>query len=392
MANQFSYFIAVVRRETTRIFMNKVTLFISFVAPTIGIFMLWWIFSAGVIRDLPVALVNQDNTELSNKVARMLDASPAVEIAEKVTDLKSAKRLMQEGKIYAIVNIPEDFEKELIKGNSPVVSVYINNINVVSGGVLKASIQKTLTTFSTGVKLQIQMKKGYTEQQALERVMPIRFDTHVLFNPYINYSYFLTLGLIPLMVVIVCFLGTLYAFGSEIKEKTAKNLMNTANQNIFVAVIGKMLPHTFIYLLNMMVVSLVMIYKIGLPMHGNIWIITLSEIALIFAYQAIALIFIAITSNMRLSLSLGSAYTMMAFTFAGLTFPTFAMPKIAEWFSYIFPYSYWLKIFMNETLRTVPRVHLTQHFLGLLIFILLSGLFFKKLKRVFTEEKYWGKS
>lgn len=392
MFNSFPYFTDVIKREATRIYKDPVTLFVSFVAPAFGIIMLWWIFSAGVIRDLPIAIVNQDNTALSDKVARMVEASPTVHILEELSDLSTAKSLMNRGKIKAIIVIPADFEKDLIQGTSPTLAVYIDNVNVVAGGVLKSSIQKTLSTFTVGAKMQLQMKKGYTEQQALARVMPIRFDNHVLFNPYINYSYFLTLGLIPLIVVVVCFLGTLYAFGSEIKEGTAKELMNTANGNIYTAIIGKMLPHTFIYLLSMRLVSLVMIHKIGLPMHGNIWIILFSETALIFAYQSVALVFIAITSNMRLSLSLGSAYTMMAMTFSGLTFPAIAMPKIAQILSYAFPFTFWLKIFMNETLRTIPHLQLWSSFLALFVFISLSLLTFNKLNRIFTQEKFWGKS
>lgn len=392
MGHQPSYFIAVLRRELTRIFKDPVTLFISFVAPVFGILMLWWIFSAGVIRDLPIAVVNNDHTATSIKLARMIDASPTVNIAENPLDLRAAKQLMDRGEVNAIVVLPAAFEKDIILGSAPSVAIYLNNVNVVSAGILKSSLQKTLTTFSTGVKMQLQMKKGYTEQQALARVMPIRFDTHVLFNPYTNYSYFLTLGLIPLIVVIVCFLGTLYAFGSEIKERTSTNLMKTANNNIFTAVLGKLLPHTFIYLLCMRLVSVIMIHKIGLPMYGNIWIILLAEIALVLAYQSVALVFIAITSNMRLSLSLGSAYTMMALTFSGLTFPAFAMPRIAELLSYAFPFTFWLKIFMNETLRSIDNTQLLSCFLGLFIFIVLSAFCFKKLKRIFTQEKYWGKS
>jgi len=391
MFDFFKNLIHVLRRETTRIFKDPVTLFVSFVAPVFGIMMLWWIFSAGVIRDLPIAVVNQDNTALSDKVTRMVDASPTVNISATLSDMSAAQSLMRRGEINAIILIPADFEKDLTQGNSPALAVYINNLNVVAGGVLKSSIQKTLSSFSVGAKMQLQMKKGYTEQQALARVMPIRFDNHVLFNPYTNYSYFLTLGLIPLIVVVTCFLGTLYAFGSEIKEGTAKGLMDTAKGNIYVAITGKMLPHTFIYLLSMRLVSLVMIHKIGLPMHGNIWIILLSETALIFAYQSLALVFIAITSNMRLSLSLGSAYTMMALTFSGLTFPSMAMPKIAALLSYAFPFTFWLKIFMNETLRTIPNLSLIHSFLGLLTFIILAAFTFNKLKRVFTQEKFWGK-
>lgn len=392
MANGLSYFIAVLRREATLIFKNKVTLFISFVAPLIGISMLWWIFSAGVIRDLPIAVVNHDQSPLGEKLVRMIETSPTINIVDEAPDLATAKQLMDKGIISAFIYIPQGLEEDIITGQSPCIPTYINNLNVVAGGLIKSSLQKTLSTFSAGVKLQVEMKKGYTEQQAMARALPIRFDTHVLFNPYVNYAYFLALGLIPLMVVVITFLGTIYAFGYEIKEGTSKQLLATANNNVFIAVIAKILPHTFIYLMHMMVVALVLIHKIGVPMHGNIWAILISQTMLILAYQSIALIFLAITSNMRLSLSLGSAYTMMALTFSGLTFPAFAMPKLTVWFSYLFPYTFWLELFMNTTLRSMPGINYAPYYLALLIFMLLSVFTFGKLKHVFSEEKYWGKS
>ncbi len=392
MSKGLNSFLAVIQRETTRIFKDRVTLFVSFIAPAFGLLMIWWIFSAGVIREVPVAVVNQDHTALSHDVATMLDASSVVNIIESCNDLSSAKTLLEKGKISAVIVLPKHFEKELIRGLSPSVVVYINNVNVVAGGILKSGIQRTLSTFSVGAKMQVEIKKGKTSRQALERVNPIRFDTHTLFNPYTNYSYFLALGLIPLIVVVVCFLGTLYAFGSEIKDGSAMELMHTANSNIYLAVVGKMLPHTFIYLINMRLASFTLIHLIGLPMSGNVWLILLSEIGLIFSYQSIALLFIAITSNLRLSLSLGSAYTMMALTFAGLTFPAFAMPKVAELFSYLFPYTYWLQIFMNETLRSVPNLQMGECFMALLTFTFLCFFSFNKLERIFTDKKYWGKS
>lgn len=390
--NAFKNLFAVLGRETQRIAHDKVTLFISFVAPIFGIVMIWWIFSAGVIRDLPIAVVNQDHSNLSYKLTNMIEATAVAEIYSQPTDMESAQKLMKQGKVIGIVLIPNNFERDVVKGAAPTLTSYINNVNVVSGGLLKAAIQKVTSTLSTGIKMQIQMKKGYTQQEALARVMPIHFDNHLLFNPFTNYSYFLALGTIPIIIVIVCFLGTIYAFGSEIKDGTSKKLMETAGGNIYTAVIGKLLPHTLIYLLCIRLATVVLINKLGLPMHGNIWIIIGAELALILAYQSIALLFIAITSNMRLSLSLGSAYTMMALTFSGLTFPMIAMPKIVQLIANLFPYTFWLRIFMGETLRSIPNTQIILQFTSLFLFTLLGTLCFRKLEKIFTDETYWGKA
>jgi len=112
---------------------------------------------------------------------------------------------------------------------------------------------------------------------------------------------------------------------------------------------------------------------------------------LIIAYQLLAVLFLNLTSNMRLSLSLGSAYTMMALTFSGLTFPAIGMPLIAKIFSWIFPYSFWLKILLGQSLRNEPLIEIVPQLFVLLLFIFSGILSFKGMKLKLSNSKYWGK-
>jgi len=80
---------------------------------------------------------------------------------------------------------------------------------------------------------------------------------------------------------------------------------------------------------------------------------------------------------------------MMALTFSGLTFPSMAMPLIAKLFSLIFPYTFWLQIFMSQTLRGEPISEVLFPFLAFIPFIL-GGIFaFPGMKRKLTYHKYW---
>ena len=128
---------------------------------------------------------------------------------------------------------------------------------------------------------------------------------------------------------------------------------------------------------------------LGTPVHGSLFIIMLSEIVLIISYQLLAILFLKLTANLRLSLSLGSAYTMMALTFSGLTFPSIAMPLMAKLFSLVFPYTFWLQIFMSQTLRGEPLSEVVVPFLAFIPFILGGILAFPGMKRKLTYPKYW---
>ena len=104
-----------------------------------------------------------------------------------------------------------------------------------------------------------------------------------------------------------------------------------------------------------------------------------------------AIFLVALTSNMRLSLSLGSAYGMLALTYCGLTFPAVGMPIVAKAFSGIFPFTYWIKILIGQSLRGEPTVnHIIPRY-DLCLFIILGALLIPRLKYMMLNKKRWGK-
>ena len=153
--------------------------------------------------------------------------------------------------------------------------------------------------------------------------------------------------------------------------------------------IGKMLPYTVLFFMDMMVMNIFLVKNLGTPVNGSLFAILLSELLMIISYQLLAILFLKLTANLRLSLSLGSAYTMMALTFSGLTFPAMAMPLAAKLFSLIFPYTFWLRIFMSQTLRGEPITEVLPSFLAFLPFIVCGVLAFPGIKRKLSHTRYW---
>lgn len=379
----------VMRRETRRIADSWVLIFSTIISPIVAFLIIIWLFSDGVVRDLPLAVVDLDQTAFSSKVTRMVDATPVCNVKWQLYDLAEAKQMMEEGKIEAIVVLPADLEAKIMNNQTSAIAVYINNTNVVKGGALKSGLYTTLSTISAGVKVQIAIKKGQTPAQALGNARPVKVNTHLLFNPFGNYSYFLVLGLLPLLAVVFIFLGSVYALGMEFKEGTAGELISLADGRVGIAMAGKMLPYTFLFFMDMMIMNIFLIKTLGTPVHGSLFLILISELLLIISYQLLAVLFIKLTANLRLSLSLGSAYTMMALTFSGLTFPTIAMPFLAKLFSLIFPYTFWLHIFMSQTLRGEPISEVVYSFLAFIPFILGGILAFSGIKRKLSHPRYW---
>lgn len=386
-----SPFFRVLFRETERMTGSTIYLFTTLVGPLVAFIVLLSVFSAGVPRNIPAGIVDLDNTNLSRKIGMWINATPETEIVGHFTDPTEAYQLMKEGKLDAVIIIPEGTERNILKGQSETVRVFINNINILKGGYLQKGIYKALATLSAGIKLQVAMKTGMSEEQAMAKIQPVRLQQHILFNPFGNYSYFLLSALLPLMIVVFTLLSGVFAVGSEVKEGTGPDWLEQSGGSVIVALAGKLAPYTFLLFIDAMVMNAILFVQMGTPLRGSFAFILISELFLIMTYQMLVVFLVSVTANLRLALSLASAYSMLALTFSGLTFPAFGMPLVARLFSYIFPFTYWIKIFISQAMRGGAIVHSLVPLALFLPFILLAVIFLPRMKRLLKEEKFWGK-
>jgi ABC-2 type transport system permease protein len=383
---------AVIMREVERIKQNPAYRFLLFGGPLVGIMLLFFIFHQGVAKKLPVAVVDQDNSALSIKVSNALNASSDVAIVEIVEDMFQAEELLKQSTVDAIVLLPKGLEKNVFQGIEAPVPVYINGTNVTVAGVVQRSVLTTLGTMSGGVQLKKLMMAGKNQEQAMSRVVPVNIQKHILFNPYSNYGYFLNSAMLYFTLFLFAFMSSVYTFGNELKRGTGLNLLEAGNNSVRLAIAGKLFPYSLIFSGFAMVIAF-LLYKVeGMPLKGSFPVLFAGQFITIVAYQMLGLMFVALTKNMRLSLSVGSAYIMMGITFSGLTFPVEGMPRLVRIITSIFPFTWWEKLFISQSLRGAPIQEALPYICYILIFMLLGVASFKMYKRTLIDSNYWGKS
>ncbi len=382
----------IINREIDWMISKWVYWFLTVVGPLLGFALVIGIFHQGVVRELPVTVIDQDQTKTSRQITRMINATSIASVNSNCANLAQAQSLMYDGKTQAIIVIPEKLEQGLYQNAQPDIIVYINNANILKGGLLKSGIYKAISTFSSGIKVQTAMKKGENHHKALSEARPVILDTHVLFNPYNNYFYFLATALMPVILIVFTLLSAIYSLGYELKNATSEAALKKANNSIVVLTIGKLLPYTILFFIQALIFNYLIFGYMDMPLTGSYSILMISELLLIIAYQFLAVFMVGILGNLRLSVSIGSAYSMMALTFSGLTFPEFGMPLIARGFGQLFPLSYWLKVFTGQTLRADPLSVSMINMCYLIIFILMGMVCLHWLKMKYKHEKYWSKN
>ena len=167
--------------------------------------------------------------------------------------------------------------------------------------------------------------------------------------------------------------------------------MIDANGSVGAALTGKILPVTVIMFLMSLVMFLIIFKVVGVPLNGSLTVILVSTLLFILSYQAIAVFIVSLLSNLRLSLSIGGGYSVLAFTFSGLTFPVMAMWPAMRYLSKLFPFTYYTDIFVDQMLRGAPVACSLPDMGYMSLFIVLPLLCLPRLRTICTEEKYWGR-
>lgn len=382
---------AVLQRELVRMTHQPIYLTLMLVLPLLSFAFFALLFNQGVARNIPIAILDEDHTTLSRKVAQMIDDTPTAMVAYDIQDIDEGERLMREGRVMAIVQIPAFFEKCILSNTQTHIENYVSGTNITVNGLLSKDIQTAVTTFSAGIQLQLLTKQGLTERQAMAQLMPVRFDRHVLFNPYINYGYYLSPSFLPMMLLIFVVLTTVFSIGTELKNATAREWLRTADDSVGAALLGKTLPVTVAMFLLSLVMFVIIFKVVGTPLNGSLWVILTGTLLFILSYQAISVLIVSLLANLRLSLSIGGGYSVLAFTFSGLTFPIMAMWEPMQWLSRLFPFTYYTDLFVDQMLRGAPVVCSLPDLGWMSLFVVLPLLCLPRLKRVCTEQKFWGR-
>ncbi len=384
--------IAVFKRELRLISGRSTYSLVLVILPLVAITLITLLFSKGVPRDLPIAVVDYDNSTLSRKLIRMIDAAPAPWVQYIYREESEAIQLLQRHEIYGYVIIPEDFSGKIIKGQNPEVEFSFNNSFMVAGGMLNKDVATVVSTFSTGVDYNQKLKRGVKHKKAMALSMPVMPDNRMLFNPYGNYFYYLTTAFLPITLLMFILSGTIYAIGSEFKYSRAGEWISLAQGSIFRALTAKLFLYVVVYSILMVFVQVLIFVFHKTPLNGNIFILAYAAILFVLAYVAMGIFIVSLFPSLRMALSVAAVYSALAFTMSGLTFPHSAMYKSITLLAQAFPFTHYLKIFLDQSLRGAPISSSLGPMIGLNVFLFLPLIVLPRLKKLCYSPQHWGKS
>lgn len=243
-----SPFIAVLKRELDRMVSRRIYFASCIVLPLFSIFFMATIFGNGQMENLPVGIVDGDNTATSREIIRMTEAVPTFRITRHYADEVEARADVQRKSIYGYLSIPSGFEAKVMDGKETALTYYYHYALMSVGSEIHGAFQSLLKSISVVPIVTHAVALGINQEEIESFLLPVTTQNHPLFNPDMDYSVYLTQPFFFVFLQVILLLVTTYSIGSEGKFHTSANWLAVADGNIWVAVTAKLLPYSFIFI------------------------------------------------------------------------------------------------------------------------------------------------
>jgi len=181
---------------------------------------------------------------------------------------------------------------------------------------------------------------------------------------------------------------TIFSIGVELKERTSREWLKTANDSMFAAMTGKLLPYTVIFTALGIICNMLLYKHMHYPLNSSIGWMYLATFVFVIASQAVGILFIGLTPVLRDAVTFGGVFGMLGVTFAGSTFPIEQMPVGTRIFSDFFPIHHYFNIYVNQALNGVAIHYSFVSFLLLLSFIIAPFFVFIRLKKAAINQNF----
>lgn len=378
----------VLRRELHMMFARPLYMFASVGVMLLSTFFFLTLMRGGAAENMPVAVVDLDQTSISRRLIHEMQATPSVDIQLVTNSYPEAREAMQQGKIYGIFVIREGFYSDLVAFKRPQLDFYVTNAYTVGGNTAYKQLLTMANLTSGAFQREVLRKKGLPDDIIMHRIQPLAIEGHMVANPWGNYSVYLVSTILPGILGLICLMLTVFAIGFELKARTSHAWLRAAGGNYTVAMIGKLIPYTFIYLVLGIGCHFILYRYAGFPVYGSHGRLLFGMVLYIFAMEGLGITLIGLLPTLRDAISIGALYSMLGFSLSGFTYPQMCMLPPVRALSYMEPLRHYYLIYVNEALMAAPPENSIIYMLALNAFMLSALCVAPRLHRALVYQNY----
>ena len=375
-------------RECKIFLRNPIYFFCMVAFPLMVMFFFTTLLDEGQPQEMPVGVVDLDNTSTTRTLIRKLDGMQSSRVVAYYPSVTEARRAIQNNDIYGFIYIPKGTTSKLFAARQPKISFYYSQTTLTSGSLVFKDMKTVATLGSAAVGIATMQAKGLSNEQIKTLMSPIGLDLHQLSNPTSDYNAYLSTVMVPGIMMLFIFLITTYAIGTELKFDHGRELVEMGGGRIWVSIVGKYLPHTLVWFIIVFGYSFYVFGLLGFPHMGGVGKIVLMNVLTVLSAQGFGIFAFGLMPSLRMSMSISSLWAVLSISMAGAAYPLMGMDGPLQAMAWLFPLRHVFMIYSIGVLNGFPILDAWWHIAALIAFMLLPILVAPKIKNAMLNYVY----
>ena len=371
--------------EAKYIFRDRAVFFSFVIVAVLVSFLYTYLYSEETLQELPIGVVDEDNTSQSRQLLRMIDTNSGVAIYSSYLNLSEAQKAFQQEQIRGIIAIPSSFSRDLQRGEQPSISVYADASYMLYYKQVLTAAKISATYLNTGVEMKRTSAQGKLPSQVRDEAMPVSAKVVSLYNPSSGYATFL----IPVVLVIIfqtTILTSVGILGGTMRESNKLRKIYPNSNSFWGAlpiVMGKATTYLALSMAILLIILGIVMPLFGIPMRSSILSTMVFMVPFVLSIVFMGLCLLGFLHRREDAIMLIMYTSLPSVMLTGFSWPTVAMPEWLHAFSYIVPTTLGAKGFVSITQMGASLSTILPYWAGMwglcLFYLVLAGFSIRRI-------------
>jgi len=338
----FSRLVGIIVKEFTQMRRDRLTFAMMLGIPLLQLTLFGYAINSDP-RHLPAAILQADRGPEGRTLLYAFKNSTYFDFTREVKTEKEGHDLLAQGQVQFVVNIPQNFSRDLLRGDKPELLVEADATDPAATGFALGALGPLMNgAFKNDFKGPLDFLN--------QTDSPIDLRVHSLYNPEINTQYNIVPGLMGVILTMTMIMITGLAITRERERGTMENLLSMPTRPSEV-LIGKIVPYILVGYIQVAVILIAAYFLFHVPIHGSILLLLIVALIFIAANLAMGITFSTVAKNQLQAMQMTFFVFLPSILLSGFMFPFRGMPVWAQTIGEVFPLTHFLRIVRGILLK-----------------------------------------
>lgn len=343
------------QKEFLQIFRDRIILAMILIMPTMQLILLP-LAANYEVRHIGVSIVDHDRSAASHQLIMKITATDYFDLVRYTGSYPEALQLIESNQTDVILEIPNGFERSLVRENEQTLFISTNAINGVKANIGAAYLNRIIMDFNTGLRADLLVDSKGLAQPLID------VRTIDRFNPHLLYHVFMVPGILALLLTMISvYLSAL----NIVREKELGTIeqINVTPITRLQFISGKLIPFWLLGFVTLTIGLLVARFVYGIVPVGNIGLIYLFSGVYLTAVLGLGLLISTVAETQQQAMFVAFFFMMIFIMMGGLFTSIESMPLWAQWLTYLNPVRYIIEVMRLVILKGAGFSEIRLHFL-----------------------------